>query len=185
MGAHHRRAYICNLGNVNTKVDCDVRRHTRLTRATRTERTETTRDPQKQKQKQGNCPARTHTTEAGQGPARLPRICWGGPHACEARLGSHGAATHTLPPKHTHSHKYTQAHPRHGRRRTKTLAARSDDDAEQVEAEQEVDAGGMRGSHDSPAPLHCFAPADSTRKVSTGRIGRAREVLVRSRAPHA
>ena len=29
MGAHHRRAYVCNLGYVNTKVDCDVRRHTR------------------------------------------------------------------------------------------------------------------------------------------------------------
>ena len=29
MGAHHRRAYMCNLGYVNTKVDCNVRRHTR------------------------------------------------------------------------------------------------------------------------------------------------------------
>ena len=69
--------------------------------------------------------------------------------------------------------------------RSKARASRSDEDAEQDEAEQEVDAGGMRGSHDSPAPLHCFAPADSTREVSTGRIGRAREVRVRSRAPHA
>jgi hypothetical protein len=36
-------------------------------------------------------------------------------------------------------------------------------------------AVGMRGSHDSPAPLHCFAPSDSTREVSTGCIGRTRE----------
>ena len=43
--------------------------------------------------------------------------------------------------------------------RSKARASRSDEDAEQDEAEQEVDAGGMRGSHDSPNPLHCFAPA--------------------------
>ena len=46
--------------------------------------------------------------------------------------------------------------------RTTTRAPRSDEDAKQEEAEQVVDAGGMRGSIDSPAPLHCFAPADST-----------------------
>ena len=92
------------------------------------------------------------------------------------RLGSDGAATHTLPPKHTHSHKHTT---RHGRQRATTRAARREEDAEEEEAEQVVDAGGMRGSHDSPAPLHCFAPADSTREVSTGRIGRHREVRAR------
>ena len=143
-----------------------MRRHTRLTRATRTERTETTRDPQKQKQKQGNCPARTHTTEAGQGPARLPRICWGGPHACEARLGSHGAATHTLPPKHTHSHKYTQAHPRHGRRRTKTLAARRVEDAEEV--------GPPRGGPPGWRGVRPLSPApDGLRAGVRGACGRA------------
>ena len=103
------------------------------------------------------------------------------------RSPAHGSARslgrrrHTLHPTHTHSHKHT-----HGTtKRATTRAARREEDAEQEEAEQVVDAGGMRGSHDSPAPLHCFAPADSTRKVSTGRIGRAREVRVRSRAPHA
>ena len=163
-----------------------MRRHTRLTRATRTERTETTRDPQKQKQKQGNCPARTHTTEAGQGPARLPRICWGGPHACEARLGSHGAATHTLPPKHTHSHKYTQAHPRHGRRRTKTLAARRVEDAEEV--------GPPRGGPPGWRGVGPLSPFNALRlqtargksalvaSVATGRRGRDCVRLMHGRA---
>jgi hypothetical protein len=98
------------------------------------------------------------------------------------RLGSDGAVTPSFTSTHTHTSTHT-ALLQNASNDASSLTRRRY--AEQEEAEQVVHVGGMRGSHDSPAALQCFAPADSTREVSTGRIGRTREVRARLRVPHA
>ena len=61
------------------------------------------------------------------------------------RLGSEPRTAPPHPPPHAHALtqlKLTNAQ-RHGKKRATTQAARREEDAEQDEAEQEVDAGGM------------------------------------------
>ena len=182
MGAHHRRAYVCNLGYVNTKVDCDVRRHTRDSR----HKSDTPRQHKTHTSK-GKSKATARRERIRLKPSKGPPGCLGSAgegrmHAKPGtRLSSDGAATPS-PPTSTHTHTSTYTALQNASNDASSLTRRR---CRTRRSEQGVHAGGMRGSHDSPAPLHCFAPADSTREVSTGRIGRAREVRVRSRAPHA
>jgi hypothetical protein len=134
----------------------------------------------------------TRSFDARRGHTRLHGYRWG---ALLVRLGPLSGPP---PPERTQnitSARQAQGQPRCtadsmaiGDRRREHLDA-NEEDAEQEGAEQGVHAGGMRGSHDSPAPLHCFAPADSTHgksalvaSVAPGRCGCDRVRLMHDRA---
>ena len=107
MGAHHRRAYVCNLGYVNTKVDCDVRRHTRDSR----HKSDTPRQHKTHTSK-GKSKATARRERIRLKPSKGPSGCLGSAgegrmHAKPGtRLSSDGAATPS-PPTSTHTHTST------------------------------------------------------------------------------
>ena len=120
-------------------------------------------------------------------PGKGPPGCLGsaGEDRMHAKLGSaHTAPPHTHPPPQAHT--LTQVHastPTAWQTTNEDISSSTRRRCRRGWTPKRGAPWVERGW--TPLPFHCFAPADSTREVSTGRIGRAREVRVRTRAPHA